>query len=35
MHVARAIGTALNEAGFRVVLADDDWDGIRKARMEG
>ncbi len=34
-RVARAIGKALDEAGFRVVLADDDWDGIRLARMEG
>ena len=34
-QVARAIGAALAEAGFRVVLADDDWDGIRLARMEG
>jgi len=33
--VARAIGKVLSEAGFRVVLADDDWDGIRQARMEG
>ncbi len=33
--VARAIGKALGEVGFRVVLADDDWDGIRLARMEG
>jgi NhaP-type Na+/H+ or K+/H+ antiporter len=33
--VARAIGGALAEAGFRVVLADDDWEGIRQARMEG
>ena len=34
-QVARAIGKSLDEAGFRVVLADDDWDGIRRARMEG
>ena len=34
-RVARAIGKALDEARFRVVLADDDWDGIRLARMEG
>jgi NhaP-type Na+/H+ or K+/H+ antiporter len=34
-HVARAIGTSLKDAGFRVVLADDDWDGIRQARMDG
>jgi NhaP-type Na+/H+ or K+/H+ antiporter len=33
--VARAIGAVLGEAGFRVVLADDDWEGIRQARMEG
>ncbi|HEY0197229.1 MAG TPA: sodium:proton antiporter [Rhodanobacter sp.] len=34
-EVARAIASALAEAGFRVVLADDDWEGIRRARMEG
>jgi NhaP-type Na+/H+ or K+/H+ antiporter len=34
-EVARAIGKALADAGFRVVLADDAWDGIRRARMEG
>lgn len=33
--VARGVGMALHEAGFRVVLADDDHDGIRRARMEG
>lgn len=33
--VARAIGNVLKEAGFHVLLADDDWDGIRRARMEG
>jgi hypothetical protein len=33
--VARAIGKALNDAGFHVLLSDDDWDGIRRARMEG
>ncbi|MEO6798968.1 MAG: sodium:proton antiporter [Rhodanobacter sp.] len=33
--VARAIGTVLGEAGFHVVLADDDWEGIRRARMDG
>jgi NhaP-type Na+/H+ or K+/H+ antiporter len=33
--VARTIGAALNEAGFRVVLADDDWNQIRQARMDG
>jgi NhaP-type Na+/H+ or K+/H+ antiporter len=34
-EVALAIGRALSEAGFHVLLADDDWDGIRRARMEG
>jgi len=34
-EVARAIGRVLSEAGFRVMLADDDWEGIRRARMEG
>ncbi|UGB37920.1 cation:proton antiporter [Frateuria soli] len=34
-EVARAVGKALADAGFRVVLADDAWDGIRHARMEG
>ncbi|MBD8874395.1 sodium:proton antiporter [Rhodanobacter sp. DHB23] len=33
--VARGVGRALHEAGFRVVLADDEHDGIRLARMEG
>jgi NhaP-type Na+/H+ or K+/H+ antiporter len=33
--VARAIGTALNAAGFGTVLADSNWDNIRNARMEG
>lgn len=33
--VARSIGKTLNEAGFHILLADDDWDGIRRARMEG
>ncbi len=33
--VARAIAKVLGEAGFHVLLADDDWDGIRLARMEG
>ncbi|MBD8880005.1 sodium:proton antiporter [Rhodanobacter sp. 7MK24] len=33
--VARGVGRALHEADFRVVLADDDHDGIRRARMEG
>ena len=34
-EVARAIGKALHDGGFRVLLADDDWDGIRLARMDG
>ncbi|GGY29452.1 sodium/hydrogen antiporter [Rhodanobacter panaciterrae] len=34
-EVARAIGKVLSEAGFHVMLADDDWDGIRHARMDG
>lgn len=34
-RVARVIGKALDEAGFHVLLADDDWNGIRLARMEG
>jgi NhaP-type Na+/H+ or K+/H+ antiporter len=33
--VARAIGSVLKESGFHVLLADDDWDGIRRARMDG
>jgi NhaP-type Na+/H+ or K+/H+ antiporter len=33
--VARAVARALTEAGFRVIVADDQWDGIRLARMEG
>jgi len=34
-QVARAIGKALTEAGFRAVLADTYWDNVRTARMEG
>jgi hypothetical protein len=34
-EVARAIAKAIGDAGFRVVLADDDWEGVRVARMEG
>jgi len=33
--VARAVAKALHEAGVRVLLADDDWEGIRTARMDG
>ena len=34
-EVARAIAKAVGDAGFRVVLADDEWEGVRVARMEG
>jgi NhaP-type Na+/H+ or K+/H+ antiporter len=33
--VPRAVAKALHDGGIRVLLADDDWDGIRLARMEG
>lgn len=33
--VARGTGAALKEHKFQVLLADDDWDGISKARMNG
>ena len=33
--VARAIAKVLRDAGFRVVLADDAWEGVRLARMDG
>ncbi|HEY8229436.1 MAG TPA: sodium:proton antiporter [Rhodanobacteraceae bacterium] len=33
--VARGVATALLEQKFQVLLADDDWDGISKARMDG
>ena len=33
--VARGVAKALHDGGIRVVLADDDWEGIRLARMEG
>jgi hypothetical protein len=32
---ARAMALALHEAGFRVVVADENWEGIRQARMDG
>jgi hypothetical protein len=32
--VARTIGKALQEEGFRVLLVDSSWDKISKARME-
>lgn len=34
-EVARGVATALAEQKFQVLLADDDWDGISKARMDG
>ncbi|MDE2270940.1 MAG: sodium:proton antiporter [Xanthomonadaceae bacterium] len=33
--VARGIAKALAEQNIQVLLADDDWDGISKARMDG
>ncbi|NII10894.1 sodium:proton antiporter [Oleiagrimonas sp. C23AA] len=33
--VARTVARALADADFRVLVADDDWDGIRAARMAG
>ncbi|MHA6205865.1 cation:proton antiporter [Dyella soli] len=33
--VARVVASALLEAGFRVLVADEQWEGIRRARMEG
>ncbi|MGV1098038.1 cation:proton antiporter [Thiovibrio sp. JS02] len=33
--VARTIGKALLQAGFRVLLVDSSWEKISKARMEG
>jgi NhaP-type Na+/H+ or K+/H+ antiporter len=34
-EVARGIAAALGEHKIQVLLADDDWDGISKARMDG
>jgi NhaP-type Na+/H+ or K+/H+ antiporter len=34
-EVARAIAKALVDQKFQVLLADDDWEGISKARMDG
>ena len=34
-NVARAVAHALCEQGFRTVLADNHWDEIRAARMDG
>ncbi|HEX5694136.1 MAG TPA: sodium:proton antiporter, partial [Arenimonas sp.] len=33
--VARAIGQALDKAGFRTLLADEDWSGLAAARLAG
>ncbi|MFH2122058.1 MAG: sodium:proton antiporter [Pseudomonadota bacterium] len=33
--VARTIGSALQQAGFRVLLVDSNWEMIGKARLEG
>ncbi|HEU0276755.1 MAG TPA: sodium:proton antiporter [Rhodanobacteraceae bacterium] len=33
--VARSLGAALAEQKFPVLLADDDWEGISTARMQG
>lgn len=34
-NVARAIGKAIKEQGFKVVLTDSNWENIGLARMEG
>jgi NhaP-type Na+/H+ or K+/H+ antiporter len=34
-QVARVFARALADAGFRVVIADDQWNNVRIARMEG
>ncbi|MGB8377205.1 MAG: NAD-binding protein, partial [Rhodanobacteraceae bacterium] len=33
--VARTVAAALAEQGVKVLVADDDWNGIRRARMQG
>lgn len=33
--VSRAIGKALNDNDFPVLLVDTNWEGVRQARMEG
>ena len=33
--LARAIGRALQENGFRVQLADQNWDHVKEAKLEG
>ncbi len=34
-NVARTVAAALKKAEFHVLVVDDDWDGIRAARMAG
>lgn len=34
-QVARLLARALADAGFRVIVADEHWEGIRLARMDG
>lgn len=34
-EVARAIGRALSELGYRTLIADTNWQNLRAARMEG
>ncbi|TNY25234.1 cation:proton antiporter, partial [Fulvimonas soli] len=34
-EVPRAVARALSDAGVRTVVADEHWDGIRRARMDG
>ena len=34
-EVARQIARALTDANIHVLLADDDWNGVRHARMDG
>lgn len=34
-RLARAIGKALKDQGFKVLLADTNWENVRKARMDG
>jgi NhaP-type Na+/H+ or K+/H+ antiporter len=34
-NVSRAIAKALTEKGFRVVIADTNWEDVRAARMDG
>ncbi|MDN5924069.1 MAG: cation:proton antiporter, partial [Xanthomonadales bacterium] len=34
-RIARSLATALDKQGVQVLIADDDWNGIRQARMAG